>query len=57
MRFTDLATYVANERTRSQRLKQLEQMGLIRTASKKTGTRYFVHYYPTRRGKVILKKN
>lgn len=56
LRFSDLASCSPNERTRSQRLKELENIGLIHTASMKVGKRYFVHYALTDKGKLILQK-
>ena len=56
LRFTDLARYVPNERTRSQRLRQLEEKDLIHTISIKIDKRYFIHYSLTEKGKLALQK-
>lgn len=56
MRFTDLEDYGPNERTRSQRLKELEGRGLVTTTTLKIGRRPFVHYTLTDRGRVVLEK-
>ena len=56
MRFTDLEAACPNEKTRSQRLKELEEGGLITTGSLKIGRRYFVHYTLTSKGRQALQK-
>lgn len=56
MRFTDLESACPNEKTRSQRLKELEGIGLITTGSLKIGRRYFVHYTLTSKGRQALQK-
>lgn len=56
LRFTDLAAYGPNERTRSQRLKDLEGRGLLTTVSMKMEKRHFVHYTLTDKGKAVLQK-
>lgn len=56
LRFTDLENYSPNERTRSQRLKDLEQAGLITTTSLKINRRFFVHYTATNKGRQVLQK-
>lgn len=56
LRYTDLENYSPNERTRSQRLKELENLGLISTASLKIGKRSFVHYELTSKGRSVLEK-
>ncbi|AIF83347.1 putative transcriptional regulator [Candidatus Nitrososphaera evergladensis SR1] len=56
MRFTDLESHSPNERTRSQRLKDLEDAGLITTISLKINKRYFVHYTATNKGRQVLQK-
>ena len=55
-RFSDLQHCSHNERTRAQRLKELEGIGLISTVSLKVGKRYFVHYKLTEKGKQVLQK-
>lgn len=56
LRFTDLENQSPNERTRSQRLKDLEGAGLITTTSLKINRRYFVHYTATNKGRQVLQK-
>lgn len=56
LRFSDLKNSSPNETTRSQRLKELEGMGLITTVSLKMGKRYFVHYSLTNKGRIVLQK-
>ncbi|HVX02508.1 MAG TPA: winged helix-turn-helix transcriptional regulator [Nitrososphaera sp.] len=56
LRFTDLENYSPNERTRSQRLKELEHAGLITTTSLKINMRSFVHYTATNKGRRVLQK-
>jgi DNA-binding HxlR family transcriptional regulator len=56
LRFSDLKSSSPNETTRSQRLKELEGMGLITTISLKMGKRYFVHYSLTNKGRMALQK-
>jgi DNA-binding HxlR family transcriptional regulator len=56
LRFSDLKNSSPNETTRSQRLKELEGMGLITTVSLKMGKRYFVHYSLTNKGRMVLQK-
>lgn len=56
LRFTDLADPGPNEATRSQRLKELEEAGLISTVSLKIDKRNFVHYRLTENGKRVLQK-
>ena len=56
LRFTDLGAYGPNERTRSQRLKDLEGRGLLTTVSMKMEKRHFVHYTLTDKGKAVLQK-
>jgi DNA-binding HxlR family transcriptional regulator len=56
LRFSDLKSSSQNETTRSQRLKELEGMGLITTISLKMGKRYFVHYSLTNKGRMVLQK-
>lgn len=56
LRFTDLEPACPNEKTRSQRLKELEDASLITTGSLKIGRRYFVHYTLTSRGRQALQK-
>ncbi|WP_158385500.1 winged helix-turn-helix transcriptional regulator [Candidatus Nitrososphaera evergladensis] len=55
-RFSDLSLVSPNERTRAQRLKELESIGFISTVSLKVEKRYFVHYKLTDKGKEALQK-
>lgn len=57
LRFTDLEEYGHNEKTRAQRLKELESRDMITTVSMKIGKRFFVHYTLTSRGKAVLSKS
>lgn len=57
LRFTDLEEYGPNEKTRAQRLKELESRDMITTVSLKMGKRFFVHYTLTSRGKAVLLKS
>lgn len=43
-RFTDLVDACQNEKTRTAKLRRLEETGLIETVSSKIGKRFFVHY-------------
>jgi DNA-binding HxlR family transcriptional regulator len=56
LRYTDLTKYGHNERTRSQRLKKLEDLGLISTASLKVNKRNFVHYELTDKGRQVMQR-
>lgn len=53
-RYNELRGACSSDRTLSERLKQLEHNGLIETESIKSGSRFFVHYKSTEKGKVIL---
>jgi DNA-binding HxlR family transcriptional regulator len=55
-RFVDLADVCPNEKTRTVKLRKLEEAGLIETASLKTGKRFFVHYKLTEKGKTTLQE-
>ncbi len=57
LRFTDLEQHCPNEKTRTQRLKELESRDMITTVSLKIGKRFFVHYTLTSRGKATLSKS
>lgn len=57
MRFSDLEEYGPNEKTRAQRLKELEGRDMITTVSMKIGKRFFVHYTLTSRGRAVLSKS
>ena len=57
LRFTDLNEYSPNEKTRTQRLKELESRDMITTESLKVGKRFFVHYTLTSRGRAVLLKS
>lgn len=57
LRFTDLEEFGPNEKTRSQRLKELESRDMITTVSLKIGKRFFVHYTLTSRGRAVLLKS
>lgn len=56
LRYTDLAKYSPNERTRSQRLKELEALELISTAILKVNKRNFVHYELTDKGRQVVQR-
>lgn len=56
LRYTDLANYSPNERTRSQRLKELEALELISTAILKVNKRNFVHYELTDKGRQVRQR-
>jgi DNA-binding PadR family transcriptional regulator len=56
LRYTDLATFGPNERTRTKSLRGLEEKGLIQTSTMKLGKRNFVHYSITDKGKAVLQK-
>jgi DNA-binding HxlR family transcriptional regulator len=57
LRFTDPVEYDPNEKTRAQRLKELESRDMITAARMKIGKRFFVHYTLTSRGKALLSKS
>lgn len=56
LRFTDLEDSSPNERTRGQRLKELDELKMISTVSMKIGKRSFVHYTLTDKGRQVLQK-
>lgn len=49
-RFADLADACPNEKTRTAKLRKLEEARLIETVSSKLGKRFFVHYKLTEKG-------
>lgn len=53
-RFADLADACPNEKTRTAKLRRLEEAGLIETVSSKIGKRFFVHYKLTKKGNGML---
>ena len=55
-RFADLADACPNEKTRTAKLRRLEEAGLIETVSSKIGKRFFVHYKLTEKGKGMLQE-
>jgi len=55
-RFADLADACQNEKTRTAKLRRLEEAGLIETVSSKIGKRFFVHYKLTEKGKEMLQE-
>jgi len=55
-RFADLADACPNEKTRTAKLRRLEEAGLIETVSSKIGKRFFVHYKLTEKGKEMLQE-
>lgn len=55
-RFSDLGESCRIEKTRSRRLKELKQHGLIETTALDRKARSFIHYRVTERGKQILEK-
>jgi DNA-binding HxlR family transcriptional regulator len=55
-RFVDLADACPNEKTRTAKLRRLEEAGLIETVSSKIGKRFFVHYQLTEKGKKMLQE-
>jgi len=55
-RFADLADACPNEKTRTAKLRRLEETGLIETVSSKIGKRFFVHYKLTEKGKEMLQE-
>ena len=54
MRFVDLKKVCESNRTRSARLKELEEKGLIRTVPKMIGRRAYTFYEITPLGKEVL---
>ena len=55
-RFSDLGKACPIENTRSQRLKELKENGLIDIVVKERGKRNFIHYNLTEKGEVALRK-
>jgi len=55
-RFADLADACPNEKTRTAKLRRIEEAGLIETVSSKIGKRFFVHYRLTEQGKEMLQE-
>ncbi len=55
-RFTDLSQACPIEKTRSKRLKELQENNLIEVIVKKINKRNFVHYKLTKEGEELFKK-
>ena len=55
-RFVDLADTCPNEKTRTAKLRRLEEAELIETVSSKIGKRFFVHYQLTEKGNRMLQE-
>ena len=55
-RFVDLADACPNEKTRTAKLRRLEEAGLIEAISSKIGKRFFVHYKLAKKGKSTLQE-
>jgi len=55
-RFADLADACPNEKTRTAKLRRLEEAGLIEAVSSKIGKRFFVHYKLTEKGSGMLQE-
>lgn len=55
-RFVDLDDVCPNEKTRTTKLRRLEEVGLIEAVSLKIGKRFFVHYKLTEKGKNMLQE-
>ena len=55
-RFTDLADTCPNEKTRTYKLRKLEELEFVETASLKIGKRFYVHYMLTEKGKKIYQQ-
>jgi DNA-binding HxlR family transcriptional regulator len=55
-RFADLAEACPNEKTRTAKLRSLEEARLIETVSSKIGKRFFVHYKLTEKGSEMLQE-
>ena len=53
-RYLDFAKACPNETTRSDRLRKLEEAGIVKTSSLKAGKRSFVHYELSRKGRKIM---
>jgi len=55
-RFADLGDACPNEKTRTAKLRSLEEAGLVETVSSKMGKRFFIHYKLTEKGNGILQE-
>ena len=55
-RFADLVEACPNEKTRTAKLRKLEESRLIETISQRAGKRFFVHYKITLKGKNIIQE-
>jgi len=55
-RFVNLAEACPNEKTRTAKLRKLEEARLIETVSSKMGKRFFVHYKLTEKGKSVVQE-
>jgi len=55
-RFADLADACPNEKTRTAKLRRLEEARLIEAVSSKIGKRFFVHYKLTEKGNGMLQE-
>ncbi|MBI5355922.1 MAG: helix-turn-helix transcriptional regulator [Candidatus Aenigmarchaeota archaeon] len=55
-RFSDLAPACKNERTRTEKIRRLEEAGLIASTTSKIKRKTIVLYAPTERGKEIFEK-
>jgi DNA-binding HxlR family transcriptional regulator len=55
-RFVDLGAVCKNERTRTQKLRLLEDFKLVETTPVKVKKKAFLYYKPTERGKRLLKE-
>jgi len=55
-RFADLADACPNEKTRTTKLRRLEETGLIEAVTSKIGKRFFVHYKLTEKGNRLLQE-
>lgn len=55
-RYVDLESVCKNERTRTDKLRKLEEAKLVATSSKKVGKRTFIHYQLTNKGKAVFEE-
>ena len=55
-RFVDLADACPNEKTRTAKLRSLEEAGLIETVSSRIGKRFFVQYKLNEKGNQMLQE-
>ena len=55
-RFSDLGKACPIEKTRSKRLKELKQEGLIDVVVMERGRRNFIHYKLTEKGEEVIRK-